>query len=125
MVSQTTVVQAPSAPAVEEITSAGEISQILAIVAALVAENDHATCIAFVNGRHCGMPTPLFLALSTRFGVFRLSGLTCSLGFPLALDCADACVEGMSPVVHKRHPPPPPNPPFGTPHLRQTSMETY
>ena len=42
--------QMPAAPSVEEITSPSEILQIAAVVDALIAENDHSTCLAFVNG---------------------------------------------------------------------------
>ena len=45
--------QMPVAPSVEEITSPAEILQIVAVVAALIAENDHATCLAFLNGMLC------------------------------------------------------------------------
>lgn len=52
--------QMPAAPSVEEITSPTEILQIVAVVAALIAENDHATCLAFVNGMACQvMPLPM------------------------------------------------------------------
>lgn len=43
--------QVPAAPAVDDITPPGEVQQIVAVVAALLAENDHATCLAFVNSK--------------------------------------------------------------------------
>ena len=57
----------PAAPSVEEVTSPAEILQIVAVVAALIAENDHSTCLAFVNGILCAFISTLLRKTSALF----------------------------------------------------------